>query len=262
MKDQPGKNPTIRWYYKDWLADKKLQRASPSSRGIWMNLLMHMVDCSLDGDDCQEGILEDLTIIELMSLGSCTEDQAWSFLDEALKHQFCDVQLNENVTFTIMSRRLSRDIQAKKQRLSRDSHAREQNRKRKQKQRDREKKKNSHADVTDDVTGLSRPISRSLSKSLSKSVQKQTQKKTPLPPLWGPDPAQKKYALDHGVAEQHFDEFAASFVDYHISRGNKMLDWGRAWQTFCRNAVEYSKQYLDPKRKTKIPVKDLPDFTN
>ena len=111
MKGDKGKAPSVQWYYKDWLSDRKLQRAHPSSRGIWMNLLMHLIDCSLSGDTCKNGTLEDVTITELMQLGSCDENAAWLFLDDALKHQFCNVELDKNRTFHIMSRRLSRDAE-------------------------------------------------------------------------------------------------------------------------------------------------------
>lgn len=111
MKGSSGKSPSIQWYYKDWLSDRKLQRAHPESRGIWMNLLMHMIDCSLDGEDCKEGVLEDVTIPELMQLGACDENAAWMFIEDGLKHQFCNIELDKMRTFHIMSRRLFRDAE-------------------------------------------------------------------------------------------------------------------------------------------------------
>ena len=109
MKGNQGKSPSVQWYYKDWLSDRELQRASPTTRGVWMNLLMHMIDCSVDGKNCKEGMLEDVTITELMQLGSCDENAAWDFIDDALKHNFCNIELDKNRTFHIMSRRLARD---------------------------------------------------------------------------------------------------------------------------------------------------------
>ena len=109
MKGSKGKSPAIQWYYKDWLSDRKLQRAHPVSRGIWMNLLMHMIDCSIDSENCKEGVLEDVTITELMQLGSCDEESAWQFVEDAIKHEFCNIELDKNRTFHIMSRRLARD---------------------------------------------------------------------------------------------------------------------------------------------------------
>ena len=111
MKGSKGKAPSVQWYYKDWLSDKQLQRARPSTRGIWMNLLMFMIDCPSDRTECKSGRLEYVTIRELCSLGGCNEDEAWMFLEDALAHQFCNIELDKFETFHIMSRRLSNDAE-------------------------------------------------------------------------------------------------------------------------------------------------------
>lgn len=141
MKGEKGKTPTVQWYYKDWLSDKQLQRSRASTRGIWMNLLMFMIDCPSDRSECRAGRLEWITIRELCSLGACTEDEAWLFLEDALQHRFCDLEMDKFKTFHIMSRRLSND--AEKRAKWRDT---------KQKQREKKSKK---TDVHQDVQGKS-----------------------------------------------------------------------------------------------------------
>jgi hypothetical protein len=108
MKGEKGKAPSVQWYYKDWLSDKKLQMASPSTRGIWMNLLMYMIDCPLGESDCSAGELT-LTTRRICQLGGCLEPEAELFIEEALELKFCDISVTQGGTVTVMSRRLSRD---------------------------------------------------------------------------------------------------------------------------------------------------------
>lgn len=110
MKGYSGKAPSIQWYFKDWLSDKKLQRARSSTRGIWMNLLMYMMDdCNNVEIDCPAGRLEYMTIQNICSLGNCTEDEAWCFLEDAIEYNFCNIEMDKNRTFHVLSRRLSSD---------------------------------------------------------------------------------------------------------------------------------------------------------
>jgi hypothetical protein len=138
VKGERGKAPAIQWYYKDWLSDRGLQMAAPSTRGIWMNILMYMIDCSLDGDGCEAGNLENLTMRRLAALGACSQAEAEVFVEEALELGFCDIHVTSHGAVTIMSRRLKRD--AKK---------RVEARRRKREERLRNKEKGGgHTDVT------------------------------------------------------------------------------------------------------------------
>lgn len=128
MRGSKGKRPSIQWYYKDWLSDKKLQLSSPSTRGVWMNLLMYMIDCSLDEDDCEAGELADLNTRQIAQLGGCTEGEAETFVEEALRYKFCDISVTRHGYVTLMSRRLKRDKKAT---------IKSRNRKRKQREKDR-----------------------------------------------------------------------------------------------------------------------------
>jgi len=50
----------------------------------------------------------------------------------------------------------------------------------------------------------------------------------------------KKYAVDRDINPAKIDELLLAFKDYHIGRGNLMVDWGRAWQQWVRNAPQFS----------------------
>ena len=121
------------WYYKDWLSDKKLQRASVSTRGIWANILMYMYDD--DGDN--KGTIEDLTLREISNLGGASEAETKLFIKEAEKLKFCDICVTRHGVSYIRSRRITRDD---KERIKA--------RNRKRNQRNKEK-------VTEDVTDMS-----------------------------------------------------------------------------------------------------------
>ncbi len=124
MKGETGKAPAIQWYYKDWLSDMQLQMASPSTRGIWANILMFMLSCDPEDPQCGPGILYGVTYQRLMNLGKCSRKEAVTFRKEAEELRFCDIKNERNdnqlgkkaQSFTIISRRLNRDI-PEKQRL-------------------------------------------------------------------------------------------------------------------------------------------------
>lgn len=130
MKGEKGKAPAIQWYYKDWLSDRKLQLASASTRGIWMNILMYMIDCSLDGEECEHGELANLDIDKITRLGSCSKPEAELFIEESLELKFCDICVTRHGVVSVMSRRLKRD-----EKNRRDA------RRRKREQREREVQK-------------------------------------------------------------------------------------------------------------------------
>jgi len=143
MKGFVGKSPSIQWYYKDWLADRQLQRTTVATRGVWMNLLMYMIDGSFDLTNGQPGRMESVTIREICALAHCREQEAWDFLEEAFQYGFCEVQVDRNRTFHIMSRRLSADA---------ENRAKWREQKRKQREEKRKRK-----DVRDDVRDVSTP---------------------------------------------------------------------------------------------------------
>ena len=133
MKGAKGKSPAVQWYYKDWLADKKLQRCSASTRGIWMNILMYMYD-----DDGEiRGTLEGLDLSEICRLGSAANEEAEQFIREAEKHNFCEIVTDCHGLVTLMSRRVSRD---EKERI---------------RSRNRKRKERSQNPVTGNITPLS-----------------------------------------------------------------------------------------------------------
>ena len=159
MIGEKGKKPSVQWYYKDWISDRKLQMASPTSRGIWMNLLMYMIDCSLDGEDCEPGELTNLNSRQIASLGGCSEQEAHTFIEEALTHKFCDISVTSHGFVTIKSRRLKRD-----------NERRVRWRDRQRKSRDRKSKEQPVTDASRKSHGVSPTPSPTLSKDKDKSI--------------------------------------------------------------------------------------------
>lgn len=134
MQGAKGKAPSVQWYFKDWLSDRKLQRCSVSTRGIWINLLNYMFDD--DGDN--RGVLDNLDVKEIARLGGSSVAEAQQFIDEAVKNKFCDIRVTGHGVSAIVSRRITRD---NKERLKA----------RLRKRNERERK-----DQNNDVTGMSR----------------------------------------------------------------------------------------------------------
>lgn len=60
-----------------------------------------------------------------------------------------------------------------------------------------------------------------------------------LPDTWKPSLQDEQYAQERGLSVK--DEFDA-FQDYHVGKGTRWTDWSRAWKTWCRNAVKFSKR--------------------
>lgn len=61
----------------------------------------------------------------------------------------------------------------------------------------------------------------------------------PLSADWRPDGAERRYATDRGLDP---DAEAESFRDYYIGRAIEWAVWTRAWQGWCRRAVEMRRQ--------------------
>lgn len=165
MKGNPGKAPTVQWYFRDWLSDKQLQAASPTSRGIWANLLNYMMDCSATTQDCEPGKLKRMGIRQICQLGGCMPDEAEAFVEEAMDLKFCDVEVDSPGLYTFVSRRLSRDH--------------EQRRKWRERKRKQRSGDSSEEDVPGDVPGVSDASPTLSSTSTSTSVPKGTRKKQP-----------------------------------------------------------------------------------
>jgi hypothetical protein len=152
-KGPKGKLPAMMFYVRDWLGDPALQMASPTSRGIWMNLLCYMWEARYKGE--LEGTVE-----EFQKLGGAGPTEIQTFFDEARRLGFCDISQESPGIVTVTNRRMS---QAEAERLG------ARNRKRLQREREAEKK-GVTPDVTPDVTGKSHtPLSVAVSSSCHNS---------------------------------------------------------------------------------------------
>lgn len=230
MKGSKGKAPAVQWYYKDWLSDRQLQRARVSSRGVWMNLLMYMIDCSGDKTNCKAGRLEYLTIREICSLAGCDEQDAWAFIEDALQHGFCDVELEKNMTFHVMSRRLSID-----------SDRRSKWRGQKKKQR---KEKDKKRDVHPNVRNVSRPSPRPSSTpiTIKNNIEKKTiKRKCQLPVNFPITPPMNTWFQKQQFVKIDLERETEKFIDHFKSTGDVKKDWVAAWRNWMRKAEEWSR---------------------
>ena len=95
------KYPWIPWFAKDWLTDKALTLCAPATRGVWMDLLMHM---HLDG---RVGSLEG-TEEQLSSLSRCVPAVLALALTDLQTNKAADVTVRNKI-ITVTCRRLQRE---------------------------------------------------------------------------------------------------------------------------------------------------------
>jgi hypothetical protein len=116
----------MKWYVGDWIKDPNVSRCSPSTRGIWFDLLCSMHEMDRSGQ--LTGTLE-----ELARLGRCTADQFLEAIAQLSSSQTATVQRHSHGRWSVTCRRMSRE-----------SHIRKQAQIRKQNQRVRKKSRESH----------------------------------------------------------------------------------------------------------------------
>ena len=63
-----GKSPAFQFYYKDWLADNKLNRISKKAKGVWIDLMAHSCHMQKKGVFRDEnGPLSESELIQMMT---------------------------------------------------------------------------------------------------------------------------------------------------------------------------------------------------
>lgn len=228
MKGQKGKAPAIQWYYRDWLSDTRLQMAAASTRGVWMNILMYMIDCSTDDQQCAAGELVNMSVRRICQIGSCTMEEADLFIEEALELKFCDISVTEGGTVSITSRRLSRDDKQRRKW-----------RERKKKQRENEA---GYGSVTGNVTETSSGDHATSSYSTSTST-----------------PNGVKNHCSSGDEHHAEKPCPKDGVDYLRTKRKRKLN-GKRWEAFQQfwDAFGYKKG----KREAADAWLDIPELTN
>ncbi len=166
-----GKMPWDKWFWSDWKTEPRLALTSITTRGVWFELLGYMYLCEKDGRQCGGELT--LTVTQICAIARCTEAEAGQFIDEALEHGFCDINVTGHAFVTVASRRLKRE-----------DRKRLKARKRKQRQREREA---AELDVTPEDTG-----------ERSEVRVKSTDKPPPKPPS-KPRPKAKRFTPPDGT---------------------------------------------------------------
>ncbi len=111
-----AKTPDFNFCAKDWLGDTRLRMASPSTRGIWIDLLCFMWDLNPKGEISASS--EDICKMTGASL-----EEFKRFSDEAQKYNFCDFSVTDNGLSQIRNRRMYRnDIKRKNSKLRQRRH--------------------------------------------------------------------------------------------------------------------------------------------
>ena len=96
------KAPAMQFYVRDWLSDPQLRLTSPSTRGIWMDILCFMWEAPERGK--LEGSLERLGRM----VGASNGDMEL-FLEEIKTCHFCDIYETSHKIVTLINRRMFRE---------------------------------------------------------------------------------------------------------------------------------------------------------
>ena len=142
MKNCKGKTPAFQFYVKDWLSDPELQKAHPTTRGIWINLLCYMWDAP------DKGILK-TNERELCQLGSCFPEDVEVFLSDAKRLNFCECKWDKSGTCPTLGQACPTNVTIQNRRMFRENKQRQKDRLRKQEYRNKkteqeQKKEMSH----------------------------------------------------------------------------------------------------------------------
>jgi uncharacterized phage protein (TIGR02220 family) len=97
-----GKAPAFQFYVRDWLSDPQLRLASPSTRGIWIDLLCFMWEAPERGKITT-------TKEKLGRMVGAENGDLEQFFDDVEELSFCDIVTHDNNKITLCNRRMSRD---------------------------------------------------------------------------------------------------------------------------------------------------------
>lgn len=131
-----SKLPFIQWYTGDWLKDPAVSMCTPSTRGIWFDMLCAMHEIGRSGS--LRGTPE-----QIARIARCSTTELAQALTEIQITEVADVHTDRHGVVTVTNRRMLRDARQ-----------RENAAKRQQKRRARD---GTEDDVTPDVTHESRP---------------------------------------------------------------------------------------------------------
>lgn len=212
-----GKSPAFQFYVKDWLSDPQLRLASPSTKGIWIDLLCYMWSAP------EKGKL-DLMPENFSKLTGAKNGDVELFISEAQAYNFCDISVTDNGNLQIYNRRMYREEKD-----------RENNRLRQKRYRD---KHHRNAKVT--------PLSPTPSPTPTPTTKK---KACAWPKDFVLTDTLKKYAIDNGIHPDKVDAFFDDFHDWAKSKGATYVDWEAAFRTRVRKAPDMGKHFMVENKK-------------
>ncbi len=145
-----GKAPADQFYFDDWYRDSALAACSPSTRGIWFDLLCMMWDSH------PRGLLSG-TAEAFERWGRCSAEEWTRFIAEAEQYGFCDIIKNGDNAAPCHGDVTLRHgvVTVKNRRMFRKYHERDLARLRQKRHRSRLSHGSNGASCNDDVTPLS-----------------------------------------------------------------------------------------------------------
>ncbi len=93
---------------------------------------------------------------------------------------------------------------------------------------------------TGEEVGTSVEVASSATEVKTKSTRGKY--KTAVPDQFPVEEAHIEYAASLGFSRQEVDEQTTRFLDYHLAKGSRFLDWQAAWRNWLRNARRFADE--------------------
>jgi len=228
-------DPWLKFYTSDWRADPRLKMCSVAARGLWIEMICLMHEATPYGHLLVAG--RSPTDAQLAVLVGAPPDEIAALLGE-LEAAGVFSCTREGVVY---SRKLTR--MAKKAATARNNGRKGGN---------PTLGKGVEKTASDNPTvkgqdKAQKPEARSqIGKEREEGKPSSPKKrKSRLPEEWHLPKDWGDWACsEHGMTPEQVRHEASQFADHHRAKGNLMLDWRRAWQTWVRNAQKWAKPRL------------------
>jgi hypothetical protein len=195
-----SKAPAFQFYVKDWLSDTQLRMASPSTRGIWIDVLCYMWVAP------EKGLVEFISIQKFAQMTGAADSEITLFVEEAKLLKFCDISVTANGIVTLCNRRMHRDENKRKNNRLRQK-------------RFRESRKENEKVTPPSSTASPSAKKKSIKKEIKKFVKPNIKE------------------ISEYCRSRHNSISAEKFYNFYESKGwmvgrNKMKDWKAAVRTW------------------------------
>lgn len=217
------KRPSFQFYPADWRKDSALQTCSLAARGMWIELMCVMHECSQYGTLTING--RPLQPAQIARLVGETEDTVCGLLNELEDAAI----FSRDDTGAIFSRRMVKDERLRNIRAACGSLG------------GNPSLLNQKVNQNDNLGHKQSPTpSSSSSSSSSLKKEKLIKRKKSFPEDFEISPEIKAWAKKTNAPDPETQ--LESFRDYHQSHGSLFLDWEAAFRTWLRNAAKFDER--------------------